>query len=191
MKLPSTLALLAVAAFALCRGMAAAQTAASSNAASQSPSSPAVPAAAPAPIAPAPAVPAAIAHRGPITGQPNALFDQLKTDFSGGKFGPYVIVSTDVPTRTVVARRSSIDSANWARWAYCRMGPLDLLDILRDGSVTLTVSLEPATKWRTWAVVKADFSGTYAIGAEVKQTQCISTGVLEEDILHGLGAAVS
>lgn len=171
MKRLSTLALFA-AALAFCCAAAGAQTAA-------------------APAAPPPAAPSSIAHRGQLMGQPNTLFDQVKADFSGGRFGPYVIVSTDPPTRAVVARRSNIDSASWTRWAYCRMGPLDLLDILRDGSVTLTVRLEPATKWRTWAVVKADFTGTYAIGDQVKQTQCISTGVLEEDILHGLGAGVS
>lgn len=141
--------------------------------------------------APAATTPPAVAHRGQLTGQPDALFAQLKADLSGGKLGPFSVVSVDAPTRTIVARRSNIDSASWARWAYCRMGPLDLLDILRDGSVTLTVRLEPTTKWITWAVVKADFTGTYAIGAEVKQTQCVSTGVLEEDILHRLGADVS
>lgn len=177
MKRLSALALLTLAALALCGAPAAAQTAAGANAAAQA--------------TPVAGAPSSIAHRGQLMGQPNALFDQLKADFSGGRFGPYVIVSTDVPRRTLVAKRSNIDSANWARWAYCKMGPLDLLDVLRDGSVALTVRLEPATKWRTWAVVQAGFTGTYAIGAEVKQTQCVSTGVLEEDILHGLGADVS
>ncbi|HZO82891.1 MAG TPA: hypothetical protein VFB33_14435 [Candidatus Binataceae bacterium] len=167
-----TFALLAAAVLALGAAAAAAQTPPSQGAS-------------------AAAAPAAVAHRGQLTGQPEALFSRLEADLSGGKFGPFTIISVDVPTRTIVARRSNIDSASWARWAFCRMGPLDLLDVLRDGSVTLTVRLEPTTKWITWAVVKADFNGTYAIGAEVKQTQCISTGVLEEDILHRLGADVS
>jgi hypothetical protein len=187
MKGLSTPALLAFAALSLCRGTAAAQaapaqTAPAQTAAGQTTAGQSVP---------GPAAPAPIVHRGPITGQPNALFDRLKADFSGGKFGPYAIVSSDVPSRTVVAKRSNIDSAQWARWAYCRMGPLDMLDTLRDGSVTLTVSLQPATKWITWAAVKAEFTGTYAIGTQVKQTQCTSTGVLEEDILHRLGADIS
>jgi hypothetical protein len=163
MKLLSTLAAIALAALALCGATASAQTAS--------------------------AAPPAIAHRGPITGKPDALFNQIETGFSNRRFGPYTVASSDAASRTLVIRRSNIDSANWARWAYCRMGPLDLLDILRDGSVTMNIHLEPTTRWITWAVVRAEFTGTYELGSMVKETQCISTGVLEEDILHRIGAS--
>lgn len=124
-------------------------------------------------------------------GQPDALFAQAKADFNSGRFGPYMLVNSDAASRTVIVMRSNIDSASWTQWAYCRMGPMDMLDALRDGSVMLTVRLEPATKWRTWAVITAEFTGTYGIGYQTKQTRCASKGVLEEDILRRLGADVS
>lgn len=139
-------------------------------------------------LAPTVPTPRTIAHSGPLVGKPDALFDQIKTNFSDGRFGPYTIVSTDPARHTIVVRRNNIESADWARWAYCPMGPLDLLDSLRDGSVTMNVKLEPTTRWTTWAVVKAEFIGTYGLGASVKRTQCVSTGVLEEDVLRRLGA---
>lgn len=161
MKRLSSFALLALSALALCAVAARAQTA------------------------------TPLPHRRPIAQPANQLFEQLKTGFSGGRFGPYVLLGSDARTLTVVAKRSAIDVANWARWAYCPMGPIDLLDSLRDGSVTLTVKLEPTKGPATWAVVWADFTGTYGIAASSKQVQCSSTGVLEEDILHQLGAATS
>jgi hypothetical protein len=163
MKLLPTFAAIAFAALALCGATASAQTAS--------------------------APPLTIAHRGPITGKPDALFNQTKTSFSEGRFGLCTIVGAYPASHTLVVKRSNIDSANWARWAYCKMGPLELLDTLRDGSVTMTIQFQPTTRWITWVLVKAEFTGTYALGSTVKQTECISTGVLEEDILHRLGAS--
>jgi hypothetical protein len=162
MKRPLAPVIVTLAALALCAGAAAAQAVA----------------------------PLSVAHRGPITGKPNALFNQIKASFSSGRFGPYTIVGAYPASHTLVVKRSNINSMNWSRWAYCKMGPMDLLDVLRDGSVTMTIHLEPTTKWITWAVVKAEFTGTYQLGSQVKQTQCMSTGVLEENMLRRFGANV-
>jgi hypothetical protein len=164
MKRLSTLVVLAAVALALCVVTASAQT--------------------------TPEVPLSIAHRGPLTGKPGALFNQTKDSFSEGRFGPYTIVGDYPASHTLVVKRSNIDSANWSRWAYCKMGPMDLLDSLRDGSVTMTIRFAPTTRWITWVLVKAEFTGTYGLGSTVKQTECISTGVLEEDMLRRLGVNV-
>jgi hypothetical protein len=38
-------------------------------------------------------------------------------------------------TGRLVVRRDSIDSDNGTKWSYCQVGPLDMLDSLRDGTV--------------------------------------------------------
>ncbi len=129
-----------------------------------------------------------IPHRAPIRAEANKLFDELKTGFSGGRFGPYQVVDSDVRTRTLVIKRNAIDQQTWSKWAYCRVDPIDMIDSLRDGKVTLTLKLEPTTKTVTYAVVWAEFNGSYGIGTVNKNVQCTSTGVLEENILHQVGA---
>lgn len=137
-----------------------------------------------------PEIPLSIAHRGPLSGKPGALFNQTKESFSEGRFGPYTIIGDYPASHTLVVKRSNIDSANWSRWAYCKMGAVDLFDTLRDGSVTMTIRFAPTTRSITWVLVKAEFTGTYGLGSTVKKTECVSTGVLEEDMLRRLGVSM-
>jgi hypothetical protein len=129
-----------------------------------------------------------IPHRGPVAEKPRALFDRLKQGFADGRYGPYQLVSSDPKTRTIVVTRNNVDVEHWTRWAYCSVSAIDMFDSLRDGAVRLTVKLEPTTRKITYAVVWADFTGTYGIASTNKVVQCLSTGVLEEDILRTAGA---
>jgi hypothetical protein len=129
-----------------------------------------------------------IPHRGPIRGKANQLYEELKTGFSGGRYGPYQVVERDPKERRLVVKRNAIDVESWSKWAYCRVDPIDMLYSLRDGKVTLTIKLEPTTKTLTYAVVWAQFEGSYGIGTVTKNFPCTSTGVLEEDILHRIGS---
>jgi hypothetical protein len=129
-----------------------------------------------------------IPHRAPFKAPAGKLFDELKTGFSGGRFGPYQVVDSDAPARTIVVKRNAIDPESWSKWAYCRVDPIDMIDSLRDGKAMLTVKLEPTTKTVTYAVIWAEFNGDYGIGNVNKNFQCTSTGVLEEHLLHRIGA---
>ena len=129
-----------------------------------------------------------IPHRGPVAEKSRALFNGVKHGFESGRYGPYQLVSSDPKTWTIVVTRNNVDAEHWTRWAYCPVSPIDMIDSLRDGAVRLTIKLEPITPKITYAVVWADFTGTYGIASTNKVVQCRSTGVLEEDVLHAIGA---
>src|ERR1700730_7952172 len=127
-----------------------------------------------------------IPHRGPVAEKPRALFDRVKQGFADGRYGPYQLVSSDPKTWTIVAARNNVDVEHWMRWGYCPVGQIEMIGSLRDGAVRLTVTLEPTTPKITYAVVWADFTGTYGIASTNKVVQCRSTGVLEEDVLRAI-----
>jgi hypothetical protein len=135
----------------------------------------------------APQPPLQIVHHGEVAVPANHLFRELENRFVGGWLGAYQIVRKDPKTRTLVVRRGEIDSDNWTRWAYCKMGPLDLLDSLRDGTATITIKLEPARK-TTFTTALADFEGTYGLASSTKTVQCLSRGVLEDELLATIAA---
>jgi hypothetical protein len=96
-------------------------------------------------------------------------------------------VSSDPKTRTLVVRRNYIDLDNWSKWAYCKVGPLDMLDSLRDGYVTMAIKLEPA-RGVTYTSTTADFEGIYGLTSTGKVVPCISTGVFEDNVLATIDA---
>ena len=126
-----------------------------------------------------------------IVGSPaKPLFRRLVRDFADGRFGPYSVVSSDPRTDTIVVKRDAIDSDSWAKWSSCSVGPLEMLDSLRDGIATVTISLEP-TKRVTDAAVTAGFEGRYGLTATSNMTtvRCDSRGVLEKDLLMAITTA--
>lgn len=113
------------------------------------------------------------------------LFSKLKSQFAGGWLGPYKVVRSNPRTRTLVVRRDQIDPDTWSKWAYCKVGPEDLLDNLKDGAVTMTIKLHPV-KQQTFTAVSADFLGTYGLVSSIKNVQCVSRGVLEDQVLKDI-----
>lgn len=116
-------------------------------------------------------------------------FATLKRYFSDPSMGLFTLQSADERTHTLVAKRSGIDLQTWGQWAYCKLGPEHLLDSLRDGSVTVNVKVEGSGKSASYVTVATDFEGTYGIGSSESTTQCVSNGVLEQNILAAAGAA--
>lgn len=116
-----------------------------------------------------------------------SLFRTLRSRFAGGWLGPYQVVSSDRRSGTLVIRRNAIDADNWSKWAYCEVGPLDMLDSLRDGAVTVTIKLKPARRI-TYTSTAANFEGTYGLTAASKNVACMSRGVLEDNILTTIAA---
>jgi hypothetical protein len=136
----------------------------------------------------APAVgqmPAIIEHYGQSKVPARSLFRTLQSQFAGGWLGPYQVVSSDRKSQTLVIRRNAIDADNWSKWAYCKVGPLDMLDSLRDGAATVTIKLTPARKV-TFTSAAADFEGTYGLTSASKNVTCMSRGVLEDNLLAAI-----
>jgi len=103
--------------------------------------------------------------------------------------GLFTLRSADERTHTLVAKRVGIDLQSWGQWAYCSLGPSHMLDTLTDGSVTVNVTVEASGKTASYVTVGADFEGTYGIGSSESTTQCVSKGLLEQNILAAAGAA--
>jgi hypothetical protein len=117
------------------------------------------------------------------------VFSTLKRYFSDPTLSQFHLTNADRATLTLIATRDSIDNANWATWAYCKAEPLHILDQLQDGTVKVTVKLEPSGNARTYATVTADFQGKYALGSYDETTiECVSLGGIEQDILTVAGA---
>lgn len=115
-------------------------------------------------------------------------FGTLKNYFAPGYMNLFQLASADQSSGTIIVKRSNIDQNTWSKWAYCKLSPLHMLDTLRDGSVTVHIKLQRADKDSTYVTVTADFQGTYGLGSTVNAAPCISTGVLEKDILTAAGA---
>ena len=132
--------------------------------------------------------PASIAHSGQAPGSTSETYHRLKRYFSDAATSQFQLVSTDERTRTLVVKRDGIDSENWNSWAYCKVGPEHLLDTLKDGAVTAKIKIEPSPRHASFVTVVADFEGTYGLGSSESNVQCISKGVLENNILAAAGA---
>ena len=137
------------------------------------------------------AQPKIIARMSPVPHDAASTFKTLKRYFSDPGLSNFQLVSADPATHTIVAKRSGIDTATWGQWAYCSLGPMHMLDTLTDAAVTLKVKIEPSVNNASYVTVNADFQGTYGLGNSESTTQCISNGVLEENILATAGAASS
>ena len=111
----------------------------------------------------------------------NYLSDPLRGGF-------FRIVRADPANHLLVVKRDRIDSQNWNNWAYCKLGPQQLLYNLEDGTATVTVKITPSGKSFSDVSVTADFKGTYGLAGNQTTAQCVSKGVLEEGVLQAVGA---
>jgi hypothetical protein len=134
------------------------------------------------------AQPASIPYRGHAPGSTSETYHRLKRYFSDAATSQFQLVSADERARTMVVKRDGIDVETWNAWAYCKLSPEHLLDTLRDAATTVNVKIEPSPHHTSFVVVKADFEATYGLGSSQTTTQCISKGVLENNILVAAGA---
>lgn len=133
--------------------------------------------------------PATIARIGQAPRSSRETFGKLKGYFSDTAASQFHLISADTRAGTIVAKRSGIDQRSWSEWAYCKMSPSHLLDSLDDGAVTVTVKVESDGRRSSYVHVDADFEGTYSgVGSGQTTQQCVSQGVLEQDILAVAGA---
>ena len=109
-------------------------------------------------------------------------------DYLSDPLKPFTIVQADSARHLVVAKRSGIDTQSWSEWAYCKLGPQQMLDTLEDGTVTLTVKISPGGGNFSNVSVTADFKGNYGLAGPETTAQCVSNGVLENRILEAVGA---
>ncbi len=115
----------------------------------------------------------------------------LKNYFADTAVSGFTLVSADPKTRTLVAKRVGIDSATWRQWAYCKMGPSNLIDSMKRAAATVNVKIDPSGNRYSYVTVNADLEGTYALGSSATTRQCVSNGVLENNILTAAGVKQS
>ena len=100
----------------------------------------------------------------------------------------FKLVKADARSRTIIATRNGIDVGTWSQWAYCKMSPAHLMDSLDNGGVTVKIRVEGVGRHTSYVHVDADFEGTYqSLGATRTAQQCVSKGVLEQNILATAG----
>jgi len=138
------------------------------------------------------AQPAVIPRIGQAPHSAGETFRKLKGYFSDEAASQFHLLSADSKSGIIVAKRSGIDTRTWSEWAFCKMSPSHLLDSLDDGSVTLRIKVDRSGKHSSYVRVDADFEGTYGgLGSNQNTQQCVSNGVLEQNILATAGAAPS
>jgi hypothetical protein len=136
------------------------------------------------------AQPAVIPKSGQAPRDASRTFEILRNYFSNPAH-MFTLVSADPASHRAVAKRRGIDTQEWGEWSYCKLGPEHMIDTLEDGSVIVTVKIDPAGRGASYVTVSADFEGTYGLGSSETTTQCVSKGVLENNILEAAGAAQS
>jgi len=115
------------------------------------------------------------------------VFGALKKYFADSGMHQFELVSADQATGRIVAKRRAIDDNTWREWAYCELPAINMLDTLKDGTVTVNVRLKRDQPNRTYVTVTADFKGNYALGNAEHTVSCQSKGVLEKNILASAG----
>ncbi len=115
------------------------------------------------------------------------IFVAIKNYFADSGTRQFELLSADQATGIIVAKRHGIDDNTWREWAYCELPAINLLDILKDGTVTVNVRLKRDQPNRTYVTVTADFKGNYALGNAEHTVSCQSKGVLEKNILASAG----
>jgi hypothetical protein len=136
------------------------------------------------------AQPAVIPRIGQAPHSASQTFHKLKGYFSDAAASQFHLIWADARTGTIVAKRSGIDTKTWTEWAFCKMSPTHLLDSLDDGTVTLKIKVESSGRHSSYVRVNADFEGTYGgLGSNQTKQQCVSQGMLEQNILATAGAS--
>jgi hypothetical protein len=135
------------------------------------------------------AQPAIIPRLATVPQVPRRTFERVKDYFSNPENGNFTILRADSGHLMVVARRNGIDSQSWNDWTFCKLPPDQMLDALEDGTVTLTVRIDGAGDNSSYVSVVANFKGTNELAGKQNTSQCVSKGILENQILKALGGA--
>ncbi len=131
--------------------------------------------------------PRLVPHSATVNRPPRAVFGTLKNYFSTP--GSFTLVRSDEKTGTLVARREGIDTATWNRWAYCKVGTMQLLDTLQSSSAVATVKIARAGHNSSFVTVTADLNAVYGFASQTNNVPCVSKGGLEDEILIAAGAS--
>jgi hypothetical protein len=99
----------------------------------------------------------------------------------------FQIVSDNPTSRTLVFKRSAIDSETWSSWAICNVETAHLLDTLEESAATVTLNVTPSASHTSLVKVSAEFDATYALGSLTTDVACVSKGALENQILAAAG----
>jgi hypothetical protein len=118
------------------------------------------------------------------------VYGTLKKYFSQPELSRFQLTSFDlgVSKATLVAKMQNIDAKNWAADAACKVGIAEMIYHLDNGAVTVTVTMQGVGNEATFVSVLADFQGTYSLASASSVVPCISTGVLEQQLLTVAGA---
>jgi hypothetical protein len=135
------------------------------------------------------AQPAIIPRLATAPHKPARTYAIVKDYLSDPLKGFFRIIRTNSARHLVIAKRSGIDSQTWNEWAYCKLGPNQMLDTLENGMVTVTVKIDPDRGNLSNISVAADFTGIYGLADRQTTAQCVSRGVLENRILKLVGAS--
>jgi hypothetical protein len=115
------------------------------------------------------------------------VFGTLKHYFSDSSLSGFRLTSADDKSWTLIATRSGIDGENWNRWAFCKTSAEQMIYQFEDGTVTVTVQLQKAGKQSAFVTVSADFQGKYGMGSQEAILDCVSKGMLEQDLIAVAG----
>ncbi len=134
------------------------------------------------------AQPAIIPRLGRAPHRPAQTYELLKGYLSDPLRGGFFKIVRGDSAKLLVVERDSIDDKNWNDWAYCKLGPAQLLYKLKDGRAAITVKISPSGRSFSEVSVTANLTGIYALGSSETIAQCVSKGVLENRVLRAVGA---
>ncbi|GEM_PF-3810548 len=103
--------------------------------------------------------------------------------------GSCTLQSENEKTGTLVARCQAPDTQTWNRWAYCKVGAMNLLDTLQSSSAIATIKVSRSSRNASFVTVTADLNAVYAFSSQTNNVACVSRGVLENQLLTAAGAS--
>jgi putative hemolysin len=103
--------------------------------------------------------------------------------------GPCTLQRADEKTGTLVARCQAPDTQTWNRWAYCKVGTMNLLDTLQSSSAIATIKVARSARNSSFVTVTADLNAVYAFSSQTNDVACISNGALENQLMTAAGAS--
>jgi len=114
-------------------------------------------------------------------------YARIKNYFAQPSNLPLQVVSDNPTSRTLVFKRSGIDTETWSNWEICNVETAHLLDTLEESVATVTVKVTPSASHASFVSVSAEFGATYALGSSTTDVACVSKGALENQILAAAG----
>ncbi len=131
--------------------------------------------------------PSVVPHSSTVNRPTRQVFAALKTYLTTP--GECARQQVDEKTGTLVARCQATDTATWNRWAYCKVGAMNLLDTLQSSSAVATIKVARGGRDSSFVTVSADLNAVYAFASQTSNIACISNGALEDQLLIAAGAS--